>query len=370
MIREVVYEGYVPRRETVDLAALLDGKRAASGDNGSTGSNRFPLFSTPDPFPHLLLDPQLIRKIYQNAVSNACKYGKRGGDVKTFLTYDAGSHIFRMEVFNHPGYNHDALLHLGDNEMDGVFQESTQLEVNQDMDTKEGRLASARSAGDGAWIMQKCAQCLGGDCEISYTPRGTTLTFECPATVSSDWKKTHSSSASVSEAFAIPPSTWAIAVEDSPMQQKLLARFLKQSDFPDERVRILGKKAEELYNFTDIIQNLMMDNPKDKFILIIDENLDIVEGGTGKYRGREINTRCNNDALTLAYYLTRSYPNSLWFLFHSPTSQDAARRGRGKDACSHSKCQRFRARGRDVSIPCSWIFAQGSDEERRASRGD
>ena len=149
MIREVVYEGYVPRRESVDLTALLDSKqreRSSCGDSAG-GSSRFPLFSTPDPFPHLLLDPQLIRKIYQNAVSNACKYGKKGGEVKTFLTYDSGSHIFRMEVFNLPGFNHQALLQLGEEAADGVFQESTQLEVNQDLETKEGRLASARSAG-------------------------------------------------------------------------------------------------------------------------------------------------------------------------------------------------------------------------------
>jgi hypothetical protein len=73
MIREVVYEGYVPRRESVDLTALLDPR--AFGDSGG-GTSRFPLFATPDPFPHLLLDPQLIRKIYQNAVSLQYHYGR------------------------------------------------------------------------------------------------------------------------------------------------------------------------------------------------------------------------------------------------------------------------------------------------------
>jgi hypothetical protein len=98
--------------------------------------------------------------------------------VKTFLTYEAGSHIFRMEIFNLPGYNHEALMELDEEDRVHVFKESTQLPQNQDRESKEGQLTSKRSAGDGAWIMQKCAQCLGGNCEISYTSRGTTLTFE------------------------------------------------------------------------------------------------------------------------------------------------------------------------------------------------
>lgn len=285
MIREVVYEGYVPRRKSLDLTELLDSKqreRSACGGAKAAGAKRqFPLFATPEPFPHLLLDPQLIRKIYQNAVSNACKYGKKDGDVKTFLTYDAGSHIFRMEVFNLPGFKHGELLRLSEDETDSVFRESTQLQINQRLDTKEGRLVSARSAGDGAWIMQKCAECLGGSCEIAYKTGGTTLTFECPATISEEWMTLQQRSKShVPENFAIPPSTWAIAVEDSPIQQKLLNRFLKQTGFADEKTVILGKTAEEIYNFTDTIRELMLDNPTDKFVLIIDENLDIVEGGT------------------------------------------------------------------------------------------
>ena len=281
MIREVVYEGYVPRRQNLDLTQLLNPKQRSScgGAKASADSSRcFPLFATPEPFPNLLLDPQLIRKIYQNAVSNACKYGKKDGDVKTFLTYDQGSQIFRMEVFNLPGYKHDELLMMSEDETEDVFMESTQLNINQCLDTKQGRLVSARSAGDGAWIMQKCAECLGGSCEISYKPAGTTLTFECPAMVSEEWKKQQSN---VPETFAIPfNSTWAIAVEDSPIQQKLLGRFLKQTGFTDEKTVILGRTAEEIYNFTDTIRDYMVDNPNDKFVLIIDENLDIVEGGT------------------------------------------------------------------------------------------
>jgi hypothetical protein len=77
----------------------------------------------------------------------------------------------------------------------------------------------------------------------------------------------------------IPPSTWAIIVEDSPTQQQLLDQFLKHG-FAEDRVVVLGGKNEELYNFTEIVRDLMADNPRDKFVLIIDENLDIVEGGS------------------------------------------------------------------------------------------
>lgn len=283
MIREVVYEGYVPRNQNLDLTQLLDARQrersACGGAREGNVARKFPLFATPDPFPHLMLDPQLIRKIYQNAVSNACKYGKKNGDVTTFLSYDMARHVFRMKVHNEPGYNHRELLELSVDEAGRVFKESTQLDENQRLDTEEGRLKSARSAGDGAWIMQKCAVCLGGSCKIEYLANGTTLTFECPAKISDEWKEQHQELSATSSNFVIPPSTWAIAVEDSPIQQKLLAKFLQQTGFQGDHILILGKTAEEIYDFTDIICKKMMENPQDKFVLIIDENLDIMEGG-------------------------------------------------------------------------------------------
>ena len=43
---------------------------------------------------------------------------------------------------------------------------------------------------------------------------------------------------------------------------------------------ILGATKEEIHGFGDSVQNLLRNNPQDKFLLIVDENLDIVDGGT------------------------------------------------------------------------------------------
>ena len=292
MTREVIFEGYVPRRESVDLPLLFQTTRRArnstsqgsKGDGQNSTERQFILETTPKPFPDLILDPQLIKSIYQHAISNACKFGKqKDGHVKTILNYDQDRQWFRLEVFNLPGYAHNELLKLSQAEVDCVFSEGTQLQVNQCLETEEGKLASARSSGDGAWIMQKGAQCLGGKCGIRFTPEGTTFTLECPAVVCEEWQERQQAVAGVAEgakgAFALPENVWAIAVEDSAMQRKLLERFLKKAGIAGERFMALGKSNEEIYNFTDTVKEKMLEHPNDKFLLIIDENLDIIEGG-------------------------------------------------------------------------------------------
>ncbi|CAB9499071.1 expressed unknown protein [Seminavis robusta] len=285
MIREVLFEGYVPRRESVEIPQLLKASLTTrnSSAGGSTdtkkGKRKFPMEVNPEQFPHLSIDPQLVRSIYQHAISNACKYGKVMGDVKTSLKFDYSTKTFTMEIFNLPGYKHEALLNLSQDEIEDVFIEGTQLPANQCLETDEGKLASARSAGDGAWIMRKVAQCLGGICSIRFDAPGTTFSFSCPASVCETWLEKHQISKKERGQFALPENTWAVAVEDSAMQRKLLDRFLKKAGVSSDRCVSLGKDAEEIVNFTDRIRQLLEDNPDDKFLFIIDENLDIVEGG-------------------------------------------------------------------------------------------
>lgn len=72
MAREIIYGEYDPRKEMLDVPTVLASLRRRT-------SRRFPLAVVPTPFPRLSIDRQLLRYIYRNAISNACKYGKAEG---------------------------------------------------------------------------------------------------------------------------------------------------------------------------------------------------------------------------------------------------------------------------------------------------
>jgi signal transduction histidine kinase len=155
--REIVYEEYTPRREKLNVPMLLASIRRRS-------SPRFPILVSPRHFPSLLLDRQLLRHIYRNAVSNACKYGKRDGQVTTTVIYDAKEKTFRIEVTNEPGIGHELLAQLDESTIQTVFNPGTQLSVTHVVNDQETEMIRNESSGNGAWIMKKCADALGGSC--------------------------------------------------------------------------------------------------------------------------------------------------------------------------------------------------------------
>ena len=312
MKHEVVYqENYGAKREAVDVPSLLKQhlkRRPSCGTMPSIaeahGTSRFPVFALEN-FPQLLLDPRLVRAIHKNAICNANKYGKAEGTVETHLSYDKASSIFTMKVKNLPGYNHAALMRLTAAQTQSVFEPHTQLALNQRSDQFE---SFTRRTGDGAWLMQKCAKSLGGRCSIQFDDSGTTMTFSCPAKTVPQWqatrdcrsadssptstKKTKKDNTprirhhrlerddSCTAGFKLPENTWAIAVEDSAIQRKLLGRFLQtEGGVSNDRCIILGQTAEEILDFIDTTKNLMKQHQPDHFLVIVDENLDIVEGG-------------------------------------------------------------------------------------------
>jgi hypothetical protein len=196
----------------------------------------------------------LVRNIYQHAISKACKNGKIMGDITTSLRYDKGANFFTIEVFNWPGYGHDALCRLSQEEIEQVFAEGAQLQANQCLGTEEGKLASARSSGDGAWMMQKAAICLGGRCSIRFESTGTLFTFRCPASLCESYGEKNQVSKKDKSSFALPQDTSVVVVEDSAIQRTLLERFLKNAGVAADRCLSLGKDALEIRTFTDRIR--------------------------------------------------------------------------------------------------------------------
>ena len=173
MARDVIHNVYEPKLERVDIVQLIEStmkdNTTASTVSPSSSSIRFPLRTEPAIFPVISTDPQLIKYIHRNAMSNACKYGKRGGKVTTEIKLDAKSGVMCMNVINLPGKYHDKIVKLGDKASDIVFSPSRRLPIH----IMNVKASVSHSSGDGAWVMLKCANTLGGDCDIKV--RTTTI---------------------------------------------------------------------------------------------------------------------------------------------------------------------------------------------------
>ena len=266
MAREIIYGEYEPRKDALNIREVLDPIR----QNGT--STRFPLKVSSD-FPRVCLDRQLVRYIYRNALSNACRYGKQDGIVRSSVEYDRDMSFFTMKVTNLPGEGHAELLKLKVDQVCSIFEPGVRLDQNHLPSARNAQAINKESSGNGAWIMQKCAECLRGSCSIEFEESGTTFTFAC--TISCEEHPCLSNE----DTFCLPAGTWGIVIDDSGIQRKLMDRFLAQAGIEQSRRVVLGANAEEVYNFVDTVTRLMDENPSDKFLLIADENLDIETDG-------------------------------------------------------------------------------------------
>jgi hypothetical protein len=259
MARDVVHEIYRPRLERLDVVSLLSN---CSGSKVGK-SERFPISLNGTDLPYLQLDPQLLRYIHRNAMSNACKYGKQGGVVATELGFDASTKDFVMAVINEPGNGHEMLVKMNSKAAnEGVFAQGVSLHADL---PSEDRFISS---GDGAWIMQKCAKTMGGKCNIKFEEDRTVFTFSCPAEPLTvvEWPETKD--------FEVPPDTWGIAIDDSKIQRKLMARILAHAGVHEDRRIVIGKNPAEVSGLEAVIVELLDNHPESKILVLIDENLD------------------------------------------------------------------------------------------------
>lgn len=273
MVRDVVHDAYASRRERVDVPELLSDTRGKQ----SKSDSRFPLVVEPKPFPQLVIDPQLLRYIHQGATSNAVKYGPLGGIVETSLFYNAESKEFEMTVTNAPGDLHDELMTLTTEEAATVFDSPGTRLHPASMAFMDSEVS--QSAASGAWVMEKCAKILGGRCSISFEESRTVFKLHCN-NIESVSGKDKPTKRRGNENFVFPDNTWGIAIDDSPIQRKIMNRFFSLAKIKSDKRIILGKDTEEILGFTTRALKLIRDeNPSSNFLIIADENLDIVEGG-------------------------------------------------------------------------------------------
>lgn len=209
MAREIVHESYKPKLERIILKNTLAGGSKLPDE---AQKQRFPVHICPESTPPLSMDPQLLKYIHRNAVSNAVKYGKNGGRVTTEVHYFEKKGEFELDVINEPGPWNEVLMAMGEEATAAVFAQGQRLKVH---DSISDETQNNISSGDGAWIMQRCAKTMGGECTIRFDPHQTVFSFRCkvePYTL--PWK--------ANDDFQVPPGTFGMAYDDSNIQVRLL----------------------------------------------------------------------------------------------------------------------------------------------------
>jgi len=260
---------YAPREEQVDISAVLKGTRS--------DRDRFPVVSRPDPLPNLMVDPQLLRHIHRNVLSNACKYGQRGSVVSTEVNYDVLRKMVRIHVVNAPGEYHEKLVEMGKAATEAVFLSGHRLHDKLGVSGSQDDREVSYSSGDGAWLIHKCAKMLGGDCDIEFKEERTVFNLAFPA---EPYIGSLSGSSCSNTSFVMPASTWGIAIDDSKVQRKLMGHMLGLLGIAKDKCVILGADADEVLGFNIKVKSLIEEHTDSKFLIIVDENLDIKEEST------------------------------------------------------------------------------------------
>jgi hypothetical protein len=218
MARDVIHGAYTPRPEPINLRDVLV--------RGEGHAERFAMSTLNSPFPVLELDPKLVFHIHRNAVSNACKYGERGGEVRTELSHLEGT--LTLRVFNRPGEGHAKLRALDDTGC--IFKKGTRLHPTDSV-----------SSGDGAWIMAKCAEAMDGTCSISFSEQGTVfeLKAKCAEFVGDEQILS----------FVMPGNVRAIGIDDAPVQRIIMRSIFNMLGVPPDNVKLWGATREEIDGF-------------------------------------------------------------------------------------------------------------------------
>eukprot|EP00584_Thalassiosira_punctigera_P004857 CAMPEP_0172528142 /NCGR_PEP_ID=MMETSP1067-20121228/2623_1 /TAXON_ID=265564 ORGANISM="Thalassiosira punctigera, Strain Tpunct2005C2" /NCGR_SAMPLE_ID=MMETSP1067 /ASSEMBLY_ACC=CAM_ASM_000444 /LENGTH=1326 /DNA_ID=CAMNT_0013312005 /DNA_START=164 /DNA_END=4144 /DNA_ORIENTATION=- len=261
MARDVIHEMYAPRMERIDLNHILTRTRGFKANSG-----QFSVTRKPSPLPILLSDQGLFKCIHGNAIRNALRYGEQGGKISTEATYDQETGVLEVKVINLPGPGHEKLVGMGSRASELVFSHGTRLHKDSDLGKRY------HSAGDGAWIIRKCANILQGTVDITFEEKRTTFTFRAPV-------KSHKPPSRGTDTFHLPRDVWGIAIDDSKIQRKLLRRFLQHAGVPEPRQVILGQKPGEIAGFVDFVVDFVARRPGDRFVLIADENLEMDDDG-------------------------------------------------------------------------------------------
>ena len=278
MVTDIVAGTYKAHAANVDIGAVVASIRV---------TNRIVI--TPNTF-SVMADSQLLRHILMNALSNAAKYGAQGEQIDVIVRLkdeEEKTAMIFIDVVNKPGPEHHNLVALDDTSI--VFHQGRRL---------HGSFIAAsvheRSSGDGAWIMQKCAAALGGECRISFDASKTTFSVVFPAEIPPRTHRISDAPAPVID-FVLPLDAHLIAIDDSAAQRRLLRRFFskmcdgqrKAFSQQTSTIKIFG--ADSVDSFVSDVVNIV-EHRSDKFAVFLDNHLsyDCDNGSTVVASGIEL----------------------------------------------------------------------------------
>jgi hypothetical protein len=110
---------------------------------------------------------------------------------------------------------------------------------------------------------------------LRFEKSRTVFSFSCPVT-RAKWLSTEQ--IKTTESFRLPSNVWAFGLDDSRIQRKLLCQIFKFLGIPRERSFVLGATGNEVSGFISQVKQKMYEHGSDRFLLIVDENLDIAGG--------------------------------------------------------------------------------------------
>ena len=264
MAREVVHGVYLLRTVPVRVDDVIC---KAHGYGARMDDSLFPVVTRPQTLPVVDVDPRLLLHIHRNAVSNAVKYGRKGGVVATEI--EVADHMLTVKVINQPGDHYDKLRSTTMSNPSKIFEKGSRFHREHSSDGKQYK-PRLGSKGDGAWIMRKCAECLQGACSYEFTPEQTIFKLVCPAMERLD--------ESWIENARLAPDVYAIAIDDCDFQRLILEQVCDSLGLRPNRVQILGEEPADLEHLKDRIVDTLRTLPKTARVLaIVDENLDLPE---------------------------------------------------------------------------------------------
>lgn len=177
-----------------------------------------------------------------------------------------------MRVTNLPGPNHDLIREMGPVAEDLVFAKGGALST---MLARRGANVKEKTS-NGAWIVQKGAEVMGGTCIMRFLPEKTEFILRFPTETAKEGEADDVDDETPKERFRIPDNTWGIAIDDSKIQRKLLERFLQYAGVRKDQIIVLGKDTTEIEGFVDFVSDFLDQHPNEHIFIIADENLDVV----------------------------------------------------------------------------------------------
>ena len=75
------------------------------------------------------------------------------------------------------------------------------------------------------------------------------------------------------EDFILPSNVWAIGVDDSKIQRKLLGRIFEHVGVDESRQLMLGESPDDIAELEATLTNFLEEHPGDRALVVVDEHL-------------------------------------------------------------------------------------------------